>query len=943
MSLEALFAPCFAPSNARMLKPGDETCDYDENCTYLFKTIESEEWDVVASFMDTGYWPMSIYQDALIPEEQARIMVQKRQLKEGEEGEGSIVWSQLPLHLAIVCNAPIGIIRRLFDAYPEGINITDDEHMLPLHLALRHGSPDNIVDYLLQAYPEAVNIRGKNGRNVIDIAMRSSLKARARILSIFIDKIAKGANDDKKIKDLLNEKDVMLNDLEDTLTVLEDEREIVEGDIQKKLKELDRTRSLLQKRLVELKDATTNAELRGTLSADHQNKRTPSDLENEEQQIQTLLSCKTELEETEKRLAGEEAGLNKDLENIQVCIAMSFEKNQDLDHLKGDVESLQARRLVHAKESTKIEVELLKKGLDPSDKEITKIRERLLELEVKSAEAASHEDLIKVRAEILRLKEELALKQDKLKMKGELLILRRSLEAEQKLAGDSLDEAGQSLLADTITAMETPALEKMTLEELAGLKIKANETKDMVVSQILVSQTQHDLADIKVTVAENLKSAGDKKLLNRKEKKEREVLVKMSEKLGAISVEAIQELSKEDILRLRLEMAIMKKELGRKETVASLKEKLALMSHEVQTIARNSTGKAKRDLSAHLKAVNKMKNSRFDSKTVDDLTRMEKELIKIEEQVNTNLEADKAKLEITKMRTMITKQLRDSDSKTKAVILTLKDELDVIESRKSWKKSQDKIDAVKAGLEDVTVKMAMTEAQNKTKNELASLKKEIAISLERVKSELKPALRELQHNVAAIDLDNVEAEDADEWRALQSELESLKTDLKRKELLHLKQNLLDQLADGKKKKNSQAIRTAIDRITPEVVAKANAAELDQLKDDVEKCLEAGKKWSFFSSPKPSTSKPKAVVPAVSKHPIVKAAQHDPKTSDAVRVVSLAEGSFPEGGGQIDIKPPKSLEGGTKVANQAKNAKTVALSIPENVTANSAGLVSTLSQ
>ena len=134
-------------------------CDYDKKCTSLYKKLEEEDYENVAGFLETGFWDQALFADANAPARQVRTWVTRF------DEDGTVKWSQLPLHLALVLGAPYGIVLRLVNLYPEAVRCTDDERMLPLHLAFRHGATDKVVELILSHFPDAVNAKGKGGRS----------------------------------------------------------------------------------------------------------------------------------------------------------------------------------------------------------------------------------------------------------------------------------------------------------------------------------------------------------------------------------------------------------------------------------------------------------------------------------------------------------------------------------------------------------------------------------------------------------------------------------------------------------------------------------------------------------------------------------------------------------------------------------------------------------
>ena len=166
-------------------------CNYEENCTALYEAIEAANNDAdyakLLKCLETGSWVGYSYINTGSPTDQAKTWVTRFDAVD----EKKVMWSQLPLHLAIVCGAPTSFIKALVQLYPKALRCTDDQHMLPLHLALRHGATDELVAFFLKEFPDAAYAKGKNGRTPVDCAMRAVDKSRGTILDIFIERTKK--------------------------------------------------------------------------------------------------------------------------------------------------------------------------------------------------------------------------------------------------------------------------------------------------------------------------------------------------------------------------------------------------------------------------------------------------------------------------------------------------------------------------------------------------------------------------------------------------------------------------------------------------------------------------------------------------------------------------------------------------------------------------------
>jgi len=217
-------------------------CDYERDCTTLYKRLELKEYDNVMNFLQRGYWNDSITDsifaqpDPVGPQVQVRTWVTRV-----DSSTGDVLWSQLPLHLAVVARAPVHVVKAILELYPQAVRCTDDQRMLPLHLSLRYGNNDQVVSVLLKQFPEAVNIRGGKGEGKLPVeyAVRGSNKALGDILDTFLGqthaKVSKAASKShSKELELLKAK---LEDKESELALVKDQLNAI-GEEKSQLKKL---------------------------------------------------------------------------------------------------------------------------------------------------------------------------------------------------------------------------------------------------------------------------------------------------------------------------------------------------------------------------------------------------------------------------------------------------------------------------------------------------------------------------------------------------------------------------------------------------------------------------------------------------------------------------------------------------------------------------------
>lgn len=126
-------------------------CDYDQNVTTLYELLESSQWDQTRLQCRTH------------PEEAQTWIVRR-------DEHHRVKWKLLPLHAAVIFQAPLAVIESLFQEYPEAAQSRDDQGMLPLHLAFRHSTDDLLLIYMLQKHPDAALVRDNRNRLPLDHA-----------------------------------------------------------------------------------------------------------------------------------------------------------------------------------------------------------------------------------------------------------------------------------------------------------------------------------------------------------------------------------------------------------------------------------------------------------------------------------------------------------------------------------------------------------------------------------------------------------------------------------------------------------------------------------------------------------------------------------------------------------------------------------------------------
>jgi hypothetical protein len=184
-------------------------CNYDTDLITLYQALEEQAWIPALDLIET---------DSQESRDQVRTWVTRY------EKNGSVRWSQLPIHAAMIFNAPFKIVKALVDAYPKGVRCTDDQHMLPLHLAFRYGVPDNTLLLLLEAFPGAMNAKNRKGRVPALCACPES-PYRSKIVRYHIDNAKQLLLEDRPMAKQVSELEAKLEEQTKQTEELEAEKE----------------------------------------------------------------------------------------------------------------------------------------------------------------------------------------------------------------------------------------------------------------------------------------------------------------------------------------------------------------------------------------------------------------------------------------------------------------------------------------------------------------------------------------------------------------------------------------------------------------------------------------------------------------------------------------------------------------------------------------------
>ena len=134
-------------------------CDYDKSVTPLYEMLESSEWDKAR------------LRCQMHPEEVQTWIVRR-------DATAKIRWKLLPLHAAVIFQAPVDVVEYLLKVYPVAASQRDDQGMLPLHLAFRHKQEESLLEILLEQYPQGLSVKDRRDRLPIEHGKETQFSAK---------------------------------------------------------------------------------------------------------------------------------------------------------------------------------------------------------------------------------------------------------------------------------------------------------------------------------------------------------------------------------------------------------------------------------------------------------------------------------------------------------------------------------------------------------------------------------------------------------------------------------------------------------------------------------------------------------------------------------------------------------------------------------------------
>ncbi|KAG7352763.1 hypothetical protein IV203_008811 [Nitzschia inconspicua] len=147
------------PSEGSINSNTELVCDYDQSITPLYEMLESSQWDKARARCHTH------------PQEVHTWIVRR-------DANDNIRWKLLPLHAAVIFQAPMPVVEAMLIEYPIAAAKRDDQGMLPVHLAFRHKSEEVLIERMIRQYPGGLTVKDLRDRLPLDHAKENQFSYR---------------------------------------------------------------------------------------------------------------------------------------------------------------------------------------------------------------------------------------------------------------------------------------------------------------------------------------------------------------------------------------------------------------------------------------------------------------------------------------------------------------------------------------------------------------------------------------------------------------------------------------------------------------------------------------------------------------------------------------------------------------------------------------------
>lgn len=780
--------------------------NYERDCPPLYAAIEGaespEEYDRIVNFLKTGRWEGSFFTIGASPSTQAKTWVTRFE----ENDQTKVKWSQLPLHLAVVCDAPFTLLKALVDIYPAALRCTDDQHMLPLHLALRHGLSDEVVAFFVEQFPEAVNAKGKNGRTSVECASRAKPNHRGVILKAFVDRtkgrISKTVVAERTaLKAALDQKRTELSTLNSELDAQYSVIDKLRGELAKAKSDFENSKSDwsakeqdLMLKIQSLKQAKDEALAEATNKAERNDSNKLVESMGLQKKVEELRKEKKMMEQTQAKMLDTEMSLRQQLEKVQAKVNNSI-SNDDWSALKKEISQLRNDRFRIIREEAKHEIAELKDDLvrasNKSRVDLSGMQKTIDKIASQEESAKTEEEINTLRVELKLLRADMKTRVDDAETRAELADLKNAMEKELRNAeGKTKDEL--DAVKKVLKKADPKRIESKTHKELAKVKAEMEALKLELTQKELFSKTKKDIQNLceSLDIALATLEAGKFKKEATSYKKKADALLKR--------VKGIT--SKDEMVKAKKEIEDLRDTWKAREVSARIQDEATALKSNIDEEIKKSQGKTQQELVQIKKALKSLTDEANDNKNAEELVTVRDELAKVKDELKEIEKATKTQVEMSVLKKSLELQMMDTNTKAQKDIQEMKKAVDAIdleakegkqlkktlgeEIKQATAKAEKELLSMKKALESINI--SQIESKNKeeweaVRKEMSSLKSELDTKRSTEMSKTEQELAAMKKVVEAINVKDLEQKTTKDFQNIRDEMDKLKKEMKQKE------------------------------------------------------------------------------------------------------------------------------------------------------------------
>ena len=400
--------------------------------------------------------------------------------------------------------------------------------------------------------------------------------------------------------------------------------------------------------------------------------------------IDQLESEKKQLEKAQRTARQTESSLRKELDNV-IEMVTKTSSNENWTKIKRDVEELKRKRLKMGLVQAKDDISSLKKDLartlddDKSvgNRSLASIKKSVEKLQVAERSVKTAEGLHELQSEVEFLKAQLKGLADSSRTKEELTSLKRTIEMELRSSEGKTHDELEALKA-AVKLVNESDLQTKTAAELASVKNDLQHLKTTIAERQLENTTKKDIESLSESIQKAMEKADLKTIVEIKS---------LKEKVDTLNSKCTTTTTKDEMIIIKKDVDAAKDELKAIEISGKIKEEAVGLKRAVEEELQQSQGKTQQELMLLKQSIKLLVEKGFENKDAAELSKVKSELGAVKDKLKTIENASKTQVELAVLKKALEYQIQSSVGKTAKELDDMKKAVDAInmESKESKK------------------------------------------------------------------------------------------------------------------------------------------------------------------------------------------------------------------------------------------------------------------